>query len=94
MQREMISGVEESLEKIYREIPVEKKGRIFFTFQDTTYINSSGLAALIGVVSTATGEGFTIDFISLKPHIQKVMGLVGILDHVRVYPDLLSALDE
>jgi anti-sigma B factor antagonist len=91
MSESMVSGVNESLSGLYDQLPESARNHIILDFTKTNYINSSGLAALIALVSTANDSGQRIDFAGVSGHVSKVMSLVGLLEYVETYPDAEKA---
>jgi len=87
MSESMVSGVNESLSNLYESLPETKRSRIILDFTKTNYINSSGLAALIALVSNANDSGQRIDFSGVSGHVSKVMSLVGLIEYVDIYPN-------
>ncbi len=89
---EITSESEEELLSAYDRIPSEKQGRVILHFAQTRYINSSGIAILIGVINRASERKGRIEFAGLSPHFRKVMDIVGLTDFVKVYDSLQDAL--
>jgi anti-sigma B factor antagonist len=94
MAESMVSGVNENLSGLYDSIPEKDRSYIILDFTKTNYINSSGLAALIALVSNATDKGHKVDFAGISGHVEKVMGLVGLLEYVDVYPTPEKAVEK
>ncbi len=89
---EITSESEEELLAAYDGIPTDKRQRVILHFGNTRYINSSGIAILIGVINRATESQGKVDFAGLSPHFRKVMDIVGLTDFVRVFDSLADAL--
>ncbi len=89
---EITSEAEDELVKYYGEIPQDKKDRVILDFSDTKYINSAGIAILIGLITKATDNKFKIEFSGLNPHFRKVMDIVGLTDFVQIYDTLDEAI--
>ena len=82
----------EELLGAYDRIPGERKNRVILHFSETRYINSSGIAILIGVINRANEVKGRVEFAGLSPHFRKVMDIVGLTDFVKVYDSLQDAL--
>jgi len=89
---EITSESEEELLGAYDKIPAAQKVRVILHFADTRYINSSGIAILIGVINRANEFKGKVEFAGLSPHFRKVMDIVGLTDFVKVYDSLQDAL--
>ena len=86
------SDAEEALFGRYEEIPQEKRSRVVLDFGETRYINSSGIAILIQLITRASDARNRIEFVSLSPHFRKVMDIVGLTDFVQIHENLADAL--
>ena len=89
---EITSESEEELLGAYDRIPGERKNRVILHFSETRYINSSGIAILIGVINRANEVKGRVEFAGLSTHFRKVMDIVGLTDFVKVYDSLQDAL--
>jgi len=59
--------------------------KIIINFENTKYINSSGIATLIHIIQDVNEKGGVIAFVGMSDHLKKVMNIVGISDFVRIY---------
>ncbi len=59
--------------------------KIIINFENTKYINSSGIATLIHIIQDVNEKGGVIAFVGMSEHLKKVMNIVGISDFVRIY---------
>ena len=57
---EITSEAEDELVQCYNDIPREKKDRVILDFSDTKYINSAGIAILIGLITKATDKKYNL----------------------------------
>ena len=90
---EITSEAEDELVRCYSEIPKDKKERVILDFSETKYINSAGIAILIGLITKATDNKFKIEFSGLNLHFRKVMDIVGLTDFVTIYDSLSEAIE-
>ena len=67
--------------------------RLLLDLSALRYINSSGIAALLGLITTAVKLEQRVDFCSVPDHLRKVMDLVGMTDYVRSFPTRTDALE-
>src|SRR4030043_1544110 len=59
--------------------------KVIINFENTKYINSSGIATLIYIIQDVNERGGIIAFVGLTEHLKKVMNIVGISDFVQMY---------
>ena len=59
--------------------------KIIINFENTKYINSSGIATLIHIIQDVNEKSGVIAFVGMSDHLKKVMNIVGISDFVRIY---------
>jgi anti-sigma B factor antagonist len=73
--------ITESIQKL------EKQGlkKFLLKFNEVTYINSSGLAIIINLVSEGKKKKQTFAAAGLSKHFQKVFDVIGLTDYVHVY---------
>ena len=64
--------------------------KIVINFTDVGYINSSGIAILIGLVTLLSNKGGRFKAYGLIPHFQKVFNMVGLTQ----YMDLFESEEE
>ena len=89
---EITSEAEEELLACYGSLPEDKLAHVVLDFHETRYINSSGIAILIQLITRAGDRKHKIEFSSLSPHFRKVMDIVGLTDFVRIHNTLADAL--
>lgn len=84
--------VEDVLMKSYDELKSADDSRLVLDFSNTKYINSSGIAILIQLITTATEKGQKVEFAAMSSHFRKVMDIVGLTDFVRMFDTLEEAI--
>lgn len=60
--------------------------RVVLDFQDTTYINSSGLAAIVALLADARQRGITVAARGLTSHYRQLFEITRLTDLVEVEP--------
>ena len=60
--------------------------RVVLDFRDTTYINSSGLAAIVTLLADARGRGITVAARGLTSHYRQLFEITRLTDLVEVEP--------
>lgn len=89
---EITGDAEDLLMETYEKLDASGESRLLLDFKDTKYINSSGIAILIQLITTATEKGQKVEFSGMSSHFRKVMDIVGLTDFVRMYDTLEEAL--
>lgn len=91
---EITSEAEEEILQCYDSIPHDKRVRVILNFSETSYINSAGIATLIGLITKSSENQGKIEFAGLNSHFRKVMDIVGLTDFVLIHESLDSALTQ
>lgn len=89
---ELTADAEEELSTQYGSIPDDRKTRVIIDFTDTRYINSAGIAALIGIMTRAAEHKHQVEFCSLNLHLKRIIDIVGLAEHVAIHETLDAAL--
>lgn len=89
---ELTAEAEEALQRSYSDIPVDRRTRVILDFQETKYINSSGIAILIALITKSNEVQHNVEFAGLSAHFQRVLDIVGLTEFVKVFPNVDEAL--
>ena len=81
---------EESINQAYQSASADGATNIIFNFRENDYINSAGIAILIGVVTEARKRDQKLLMTGLSAHFQKIFRMVGLTQ----YADLHSSIEE
>lgn len=81
---------EEAINQAYRTASDKGAQNIIFNFRENDYINSAGIAILIGVVTEARKRDQKLLMTGLSAHFQKIFRMVGLTQ----YADLHASVDE
>lgn len=65
----------------------ESGGEIVFDFNDVEYINSTGIAVIVGVLARARSEGRDIGAVGLSSHYLEVFRITRLSDFMHIYED-------
>lgn len=65
-------------------------GEILLDFSDVEYINSTGIAVIVGVLATARAEGRTLGATGLTDHYREVFQITRLSDFMHIYEDAPS----
>ncbi len=82
----------EAIENAYQDVSSSGTKKILLNFDLECYINSGGIAALIGVVSESRKKEQIIRATGLSDHFQKIFNMVGLTKYIQIFPSEESAL--
>ena len=80
------------IEEAYRGVTAAGAKKILLAFAPDCYINSGGIAVLIGVLGEAKREGQIVAMTGLTPHFQKVFAMVGLTKYAQIHRSEQEAL--
>ena len=84
MKGEITSFADDMLKSIVVSTIEEGFQRIVFNFSDVSYINSSGIAVLIGIATKFTDQGINFNVYGLTTHFKKIFRMIGLTQYVKV----------
>jgi anti-anti-sigma factor len=84
MKGEVTSFADEILNVLVNATVAEGIQKIVFNFTDVSYINSSGIAVLIGIVTSLANKGILFQIYGLTPHFKKIFRMIGLTQYVKV----------
>jgi len=82
----------QSVEDAYKEVSKAGAKKILLFFDKEGYINSGGIAILIGMVSDSRKNGQVIRVTGLSDHFQKIFDMVGLTKYMEIFPSEEAAL--
>ena len=83
---------EEAINEAYHRASSDGAHNIIFNFREDDYINSAGIAILIGILTEARKRDQRLLMTGLSDHFQKIFRMVGLTQYADVYPTLEEAL--
>ena len=83
---------EEAINQAYQSISSDGAMNIIFNFRENDYINSAGIAILIGIVTEARKRDQKLLMTGLSAHFQKIFRMVGLTQYADLYPSVDDAL--
>jgi anti-anti-sigma factor len=83
---------EEAIHKAYQDASSDGAHNVIFNFREDDYINSAGIAILIGIVTEARKRDQRLLMTGLSAHFQKIFHMVGLTQYVDLYSTLKEAL--
>ena len=84
----------EAIENAYQKVSTDKTRKILLYFDKDGYINSGGIAVLIGMASESAKNNQKIRITGLSSHFQKIFHMVGLTKYTEIFPSEESALKE
>lgn len=79
----------ESLEAAYEET---EGSRVLLDFSKVDYINSTGIAVIVGVLAMARAEGRVVGAYGLSDHYREVFQITRLADFMTIYDDETAAV--
>ena len=67
-------------------------GTVILNFEDVQYINSTGIAVIVGVLGRARREGKSVVACGLMDHYKEIFQITRLADFMNIYPDEESAV--
>lgn len=83
-------SAKDGLEGAYTEAS-KSGGRVVFDFNDVEYINSTGIAVIVGVLAKARAEARTVGAFGLSDHYREVFNITRLADFMTIYEDETAA---
>jgi anti-anti-sigma factor len=83
----------EAIEEAYQEVSLAGATKLLLVFDKECYINSGGIAILIGVVSESRDNKQSIRITGLSEHFRKIFDMVGLTRYTAVFPSEAAALE-
>ncbi len=81
-----------ALQSAHRSVPDGGAPTVVLDFTDVDYINSTGIAHIVGVLARARGEHRTVIACGLSDHYREIFSITRLSDYMQLYPDVPSAL--
>ena len=83
---------EAALNAAYAEANRGGPGAILLNFSGVDYINSTGIALIVGLLAQARKTGRRLLSTGLSSHYQEIFRITRLADFMTIYPDEASAL--
>lgn len=83
---------EESLNRVYTEAESSDPPVIVLNFSEVGYINSTGIALIVGLLARARKAHRRLAVFGLSDHYVEIFRITRLSDFMTVYPDEVSAL--
>src|SRR5581483_5677914 len=89
---EINAFAEEALNEAYAVAESEQPELILLNFSDVDYINSTGIALIVGLLARARKNHRRLIACGLSPHYVEIFNITRLVDYMNVYPDEGAAL--
>ncbi len=89
---EINATAETSLNEAYQEAERADPATIVLNFQDVDYINSTGIALIVGLLAQARKAHRRLVVFGLSEHYQEIFRITRLSDFMQIYEDERSAL--
>jgi len=80
------------IEEAYRQVTAAGVKKILLAFASDCYINSGGIAVLIGILAESKKTGQSVRMTGLSAHFQKIFAMVGLTKYAPIRPSEDAAL--
>ncbi len=78
---------EEKINTAYQEVTNQGSRLVLLNFRQNDYINSAGIAILIGIVTEVNRNSQKLAVSGLSQHFQKIFRMVGLAQYADIYQD-------
>ena len=92
LRGEINAFAEDSLNTAYSEAESSEPRAILLNFGGVDYINSTGIALIVGLLGRARESGRRLLACSLSDHYVEIFSITRLADFMSVFPDEASAL--
>ena len=89
---EIDSFAEDALQAAYADAERRGSGRIILNFTDVSYINSTGIALVVGLLARARKTHRDLSAFGLSPHYIEIFQITRLVDFMQIAPNEASAL--
>jgi len=85
-------GAEAALETAWAEATALPTDAVVLNFEDAGYINSTGIALIVGLLAKARARSLPIRAFGLTPHYREIFEITRLADFLDINPDEDSAV--
>lgn len=80
-------GAEGDVTTAYDSIRGSANGTVTLDFDDVTYINSTGIAVIVGLLAKARADGLSVEAFGLTEHYRHVFEITRLADFMTIHGD-------
>jgi len=92
LQGEITTPAEAALSAAYAEAISQRPETILLNFREIVYINSAGIALVVGMLKNARQGHYALAACALSEHYQEIFRITRLADYIRLFSDEASAL--
>ena len=92
LRGEINSAAEAALNTAYAQAEAGNPQSILLDFQAVDYINSTGIALIVGLLAQARKSHLRLVVCGLSEHYQEIFRITRLADFMQMYTDVTSAL--
>jgi anti-anti-sigma factor len=92
LEGEIDGFADEALNQAYAEAAAPGVSAVLLRFDKVDYINSTGIALIVGLLAQARKAGRRLLTCGLSPHYMEIFQITRLSDFMQVYPDEATAL--
>jgi anti-anti-sigma factor len=85
-------GAEQALEAAWVQATAEPADAVVLNFEAAGYINSTGIALIVGLLARARAAGIEVRAYGLTPHYREIFEITRLADFLAINPDEDSAV--
>src|SRR5690242_19720877 len=89
---ELNADAEESLNRIYAEVEALDPKRIVLNFSNVSYINSTGIALIVGLLARARKAHRQMTAYGLSDHYREIFEITRLADFMPIFSEETSAV--
>ena len=89
---EINAFADQDLNDVYTQAEDLDTPTIALSFKDVSYINSTGIALIVGLLSRSRKSGRQLAVFGLSEHFQEIFRITRLSDFMSVYPDEASLM--
>jgi anti-sigma B factor antagonist len=93
LRGEINGAADEALNAAYADAVAEAPARVLLNFSEVTYINSTGIALIVGLLAQARKGHVEVLASGLSDHYREIFEITRLADFVHIVTDEQSALD-
>lgn len=94
LRGEINAGAEEALNNAYAQATADNPASVLLNFSAVDYINSTGIALIVGLLAQARKSGRRLLTSGLSEHYVEIFKITRLADFMTIYPDEATALDK
>ena len=92
LEGEIDGFADDRLNAAYSEAEAQAPSAILLNFSDVSYINSTGIALIVGLLARARKSHRRLLTCGLSDHYQEIFRITRLSDFMSIYPDEASAV--